>query len=103
MDATFWICVLDATPDLGETVKNTPPSPPGGKKPDVGSAGARPVDGSSDLNVHVSSPVETFAWALIATRMFRSGRKSTVVAKCRENDGGDTSRPPKVIEPSCTE
>ena len=61
--AVFVICVPVDWPDFGITLNSTlacpsTPSTSGGRKPTVGSVGGRPVEGSIEVNVHLSKPVD---------------------------------------------
>src|SRR5260370_929690 len=85
--AVFWITVPVVTVGLGFTVNNTLPSALGGRKPASGSMGGRPVTGSRDWKVHVRTPVEVFREALIFTKRFVAGRRSTVVVNAETDSG----------------
>src|SRR6266702_2475193 len=87
--ALFWMTVPVVTVDLGITVKKTLPSAPGGRKPARGSVGGRPVAGSRDWKAHVRTRVEVLNEALILTRRFLVGRRSTVVEKGASDSGVD--------------
>ena len=93
--AVFCMTVPVLTLDLGATVKKTLPSEPGGRKPARGSAGGWFVTGSRDWKTQLTTPVATSAEALILTRRFVVGRRSTIVVKgdCASGiEGGVTTR-----------
>src|SRR5215210_4382509 len=79
-------------PGLGETVKNTLPSPSGGctlggRNPASGSVVGSPVAGLSEVNFQVTRPVTGSIFPLTRAIKFLSGRRSTSVV----NSLADTS------------
>src|SRR5438132_369978 len=66
-DAVFSMRVFVGRLRFGITVKSIVPLAPGGRKPAAGSAGGRPVVGSSDWNVHLATPVDASRPAFIAS------------------------------------
>src|SRR2546422_10979848 len=89
---------------FGMTVKVTLACPSGevlfcGRNPACGSSGGRPVEASSELNVHETSPVKGFMLAVILTSRFLSGRRSTTEVKDCCPAGGVKRRVPKEIAP----